>query len=822
MLSLGVVAIDSPASSFALTSPFPSTIDPRLSKFGLYASRSLKLNDRTELNPWWVATSNLTLGYGNRLRANVVASGNVNLRRPVVWGDLMYGGELVSQGVVAQSIQGTVTKSALSEFAGLNFSLVPPASPGSVGTSIEPDKSGSLAPGEYGSVAVKSRATLRLEGGRYVFESFQMEPDAKVEVKFNGAPLEIWVASSLFFKRNVNFVLDGGDAGDILWMYTGSGEVIYDGMIGYNPVVKAGAGVPGTLIAPNASVSLASNARIWGALWAKDIEIHQDNAFCEFVPYDGNPSTTDADADGLENLEELKIGADYLDPDTDDDGFNDGLEYWGRDPGRLLGAVNSIGSQAPSWGVYLDPSRTEFFNPLRRDAFLRLLWQPDDELASGSVSSYMADPAVLAQYRKEFAKPDNFSKVADSSIARVRTNTWSLHIDAGSVTENLPVGFSAQGGSRITSNSPAASGKFFFDADGNKDADVGELFSVTGDIVAALPVESFPDIFVHGYGVFRKSDDAGLSAAHNGFSSVAHGFFYAEHNGGIAPYRNATLVLHEFGHSFGLEHPAGQNGLNVINFLHQGVMNYNFSEGEMTCTMAKEGNPGGSWRNTHWCGDPPDKAGLVPDETHDRYGQPYYRNFLDGDFSVYVPWWTNPKGTDNSPMYENAPLAANAKPFHYSHGNMDRVTGFHRGTHSSPLLEDLTFSTGRLCAMDLRNVDERLGAALCKDRNGKVLPEPEVLSPIDWNMDGVINQSFVTLADGTTELWKDYFRKEPAIMQSEPPKNEWMLIGERYPRKYDGSGYARLFAGYPDPTSILKPVAILADGFSLTHSFAIP
>jgi hypothetical protein len=79
---------------------------------------------------------------------------------------------------------------------------------------------------------------------------------------------------------------------------------------------------------------------------------------------------------------EFRLGTDPLNEDTDGDGYSDGLEILGRQ--GYMGALKGITATWPrsvhTWGWAIDTTRRDLFNPLRRDVFLRLVWQSDAEI----------------------------------------------------------------------------------------------------------------------------------------------------------------------------------------------------------------------------------------------------------------------------------------------------------------------------------------------------------------------------------------------------------------------------------------------------------
>src|SRR5690606_13036159 len=68
------------------------------------------------------------------------------------------------------------------------------------GVHLEPEQTRDLAPGAYRDVSVKSRSTLTLHTGIYVFTSFQIDPQARLLIDSSDGPVQIYVKSGLFFR----------------------------------------------------------------------------------------------------------------------------------------------------------------------------------------------------------------------------------------------------------------------------------------------------------------------------------------------------------------------------------------------------------------------------------------------------------------------------------------------------------------------------------------------------------------------------------------------------------------------------------------------
>ncbi len=76
--------------------------------------------------------------------------------------------------------------------------------PNSGAVSLEPDVVRSLEPGNYGLLAVKSRAHLKLHRGTYRFEDGAVEPDAYLDIDNTAGPVFLYFRGSLIFSGVTN------------------------------------------------------------------------------------------------------------------------------------------------------------------------------------------------------------------------------------------------------------------------------------------------------------------------------------------------------------------------------------------------------------------------------------------------------------------------------------------------------------------------------------------------------------------------------------------------------------------------------------------
>ena len=167
--------------------------------------------------------------------------------------------------VLANPVQN---RDIVSSQDGIEWTVTIPTSTGDA--SLEPGQTRTLVPGSYGNASIKSSATLTLAPGIFFLRTLTLEPGAKLSVS----------------GKTVVYVTDGfTHRGTILGNDVSPGRlmVVYLGA-NFAPVESQ---FVGTIVAPNAKVSLASIALPYqGAFLAKAIEVHQ-GARVEHRPFMG-------------------------------------------------------------------------------------------------------------------------------------------------------------------------------------------------------------------------------------------------------------------------------------------------------------------------------------------------------------------------------------------------------------------------------------------------------------------------------------------------------------------------------------------------------
>ncbi len=201
-------------------------------------------------------------GKNNTYTGDVTAVGKIVIQaKNTIVGNVAAGGTISNSGTVTGSINPStaVNPESLPE---LSFTA------GGGNVSVPKDVVMQLPPGSYGNIAVLKAGKLQLSSGEYFMNKLTLAEQAILEVNVGAAEVEINVVSSLSFgKKSQVLILPGGESAteQLTFKLLSGGEV----------KILESAEVLGTIIAPSATVSLASNSRFKGLIIANVININK-------------------------------------------------------------------------------------------------------------------------------------------------------------------------------------------------------------------------------------------------------------------------------------------------------------------------------------------------------------------------------------------------------------------------------------------------------------------------------------------------------------------------------------------------------------------
>jgi len=142
---------------------------------------------------------------------------------------------------------------------------------------LEPDQIRSLTTGVYGQMRVASRSKLVLGPGTYYFQGIQLEPGATLELQNGSAPVKLYVQGDVTLR------------GTVVQQATASNELLIVTFSQNGAFIESALNC--TLAAPHGKVSLAGGLLHRGAVFAKNIELHQGSTL-ERRPF-AHPLTPD-------------------------------------------------------------------------------------------------------------------------------------------------------------------------------------------------------------------------------------------------------------------------------------------------------------------------------------------------------------------------------------------------------------------------------------------------------------------------------------------------------------------------------------------------
>lgn len=248
--------------------PFPAGKQPQ--QFAVVGIAGVDLEDRSRVlrAEGYGAVANTSTGRitvgADAHSGSLLAKGDVFLRdRATVHGKLTFGGNRIVQN--SWTVEGEQTTAPLTT-ASLRFTAKVPTSALPL-VRLEPNdvRPNPLPPGRYEGLDLKQNASLVLRAGEYVFDSFNLEPGAKLKIDDSGGRVQVFVRNSLTVKSAAERV--GGGFPNLLFVFAGSGDATIT------------APFAGWLIAPSAHINLetiGNGAVHEGAFFGKLVRLAPD------------------------------------------------------------------------------------------------------------------------------------------------------------------------------------------------------------------------------------------------------------------------------------------------------------------------------------------------------------------------------------------------------------------------------------------------------------------------------------------------------------------------------------------------------------------
>jgi len=131
---------------------------------------------------------------------------------------------------------------------------------------VDDDETLDLPPGSYGEVEVDDEATLNLTSGDYFFECLELDDDSILEIDVTNGPVTINVVDHLDIEKDVEFIIiPGGESA--------TDQVTINVKDDKSIKVDRGSKILGTLVAPDAKVTLEDDVSFKGSICARNIEV---------------------------------------------------------------------------------------------------------------------------------------------------------------------------------------------------------------------------------------------------------------------------------------------------------------------------------------------------------------------------------------------------------------------------------------------------------------------------------------------------------------------------------------------------------------------
>ncbi len=233
---------------------------PGLEGVGVFAQNSLMIQNGAEVQPVLVTGGRLELA-ADSMASSAWIGGDAFLRsNSLASGDMIAAGLLDLQA--GASVAGIQIEGAYVPEHDLAFEVVfPPTTGGHL--SLEPwQPPVTAAAGSYGQVSVKQGAELRLTSGEYYFDTFYLEPGARLVLDDSAGPVLIYVRTDWVYRGTQVGPLEQGN---LFVAYTGVRDAFIESTL------------RAEVLAPRAKLVFGGQTTYQGLFFANDIEVRAGN-----------------------------------------------------------------------------------------------------------------------------------------------------------------------------------------------------------------------------------------------------------------------------------------------------------------------------------------------------------------------------------------------------------------------------------------------------------------------------------------------------------------------------------------------------------------
>jgi hypothetical protein len=354
--------------------------NPKVSDFAVYAQNSATLRDRVVVSSGDVGVRNVSTGptliAGYELA--LASQAQVDTKRNVIANRVLLQDRAAVGDVEANKL--TNQFASYSHLYSLPTAMpalptISAVTPGTSSYTLNMAQIATISPSNLGAVSVKTKATLRLNGGTYNWASLQLDDQARLEAL---APVQIRIAGRIATLSRVYVGPASGTtlaARDIRVEVSGRNGT--SGQLTDNPKSSAFGNdntVNALLIVPNGTLQFGQRAAILGAVAARDVYIDIDSRTTyqsgfgptPCVPADcndQNPCTTDTCNDGTCSHAPLTAGTGCSDGNA-----CNGAETCDGNGACMAGAAvvcqasdacHDIGACAPGTGICSNPAKPD-------------------------------------------------------------------------------------------------------------------------------------------------------------------------------------------------------------------------------------------------------------------------------------------------------------------------------------------------------------------------------------------------------------------------------------------------------------------------------